>query len=510
MLNEQQLAVNNKTIAKLSAYKMTGGKFGKNIIKVNANPGTGKSLTVVELAQQAAKLGFSVLVMAFLKDNVIELLEKINNSHVTVATSHSMGMGIIKNANFNKRIKVANWRLSAFLKKQETKNQKGILQVVSLCKANLTDDIEKIVNFYNLQLSSEDMGFAKNALNFIDTTLKNIDFDDMIYIPVKLKLVSAQFDLVILDEAQDQSLAQVELAKSLAKNTLVLLGDDMQAIYGFRGAGNYAEIEDAVNFGLTKTYRFGSTIADYVNGRFNTNIIPAFEKAGQVLDIDHSGMIENLTDDSLIIARTNAELIPVALRAIVSDKQVQLTNKKLLSELSTMLIGASSETVHDICGENMIMLKGKYGDYYRCEKCTQDTGKNVNVSMKKAGKPTITKTSQETFETLRAMIFTLRENATSEDLEKYDDMIAIYSFLLENNTVQGALDELKKLSNSNKGATLTTCHKAKGMQAENVYVIMARFLEFADKNRDNEFWLAQETNLLFVAMTRPETNLYLV
>ena len=56
---------------------------------------------------------------------------------------------------------------------------------------------------------------------------------------------------------------------------------------------------------------------------------------------------------------------------------------------------------------------------------------------------------------------------------------------------------------------LSTVHKAKGLEAENVYIICPELLPFRHKNQ--QFWeIQQENNLAYVAITRAKNRLVYV
>jgi superfamily I DNA/RNA helicase len=94
---------------------------------------------------------------------------------------------------------------------------------------------------------------------------KGIDFTDMIFLPVANNWIRPQYDMVVVDEAQDMNTCQLAIAQGLARNRVVVVGDDRQAIYGFRGAdsGSLDRLKDelkATELGLTTTYRCGRGI----------------------------------------------------------------------------------------------------------------------------------------------------------------------------------------------------------------------------------------------------------
>ena len=106
-----------------------------------------------------------------------------------------------------------------------------------------------------------------------------LDFGDLIVYALKLfrerpnilKFYRDKFKYIMVDEFQDTNWAQYELVKILAapKNNLVVVGDDDQAIYKFRGASisNIMQFKDdfskAKEIVLTENYRSRQEILDY-------------------------------------------------------------------------------------------------------------------------------------------------------------------------------------------------------------------------------------------------------
>ena len=65
-----------------------------------------------------------------------------------------------------------------------------------------------------------------------------IDFADMIFLPLRKGMVYPSYELVVIDEAQDMTRPQLEIAKREPPPKMggfFIVGDDRQAIYGFRG-----------------------------------------------------------------------------------------------------------------------------------------------------------------------------------------------------------------------------------------------------------------------------------
>lgn len=106
-----------------------------------------------------------------------------------------------------------------------------------------------------------------------------LDFGDLIVYTLKLlrerpnilKFYRVKFKYIMVDEFQDTNWAQYELIKILAapENNLVVVGDDDQAIYKFRGASlsNIMQFKDdyirAKEIVLTENYRSSQEILDH-------------------------------------------------------------------------------------------------------------------------------------------------------------------------------------------------------------------------------------------------------
>lgn len=106
-----------------------------------------------------------------------------------------------------------------------------------------------------------------------------LDFGDLIIYTLKLfrerpnilKFYRQKFCYIMVDEFQDTNFAQYELVKLLAApdNNLVVVGDDDQAIYKFRGASlsNIMQFQDdykgAAEIVLTENYRSRQEILDH-------------------------------------------------------------------------------------------------------------------------------------------------------------------------------------------------------------------------------------------------------
>jgi|GEM_PF-1657938 len=117
-----------------------------------------------------------------------------------------------------------------------------------------------------------------------------MDYDDLLVKchellksnPEVRKKLATRFEWVLVDEFQDTSLVQAEIAEFLASvhRNLIVVGDDAQSIYSFRGA-RYENIIDLAKepgcgvFKLQTNYRSTPEIVDLINACIPNNV---FEK----------------------------------------------------------------------------------------------------------------------------------------------------------------------------------------------------------------------------------------
>lgn len=118
-------------------------------------------------------------------------------------------------------------------------------------------------------------------------TLNMMDFDDLLLnwrlllrdFPEVLKLYAERFSHILVDEYQDTNVVQAEIMDLLASHhrNLMVVGDDSQSIYSFRGA-NFANIiefprryPDCRTFKLETNYRSTPEILELANMSITNN-----------------------------------------------------------------------------------------------------------------------------------------------------------------------------------------------------------------------------------------------
>jgi len=271
---------------------------------VLAAAGSGKSTLIVgrikELIESGVKPG-RILTITFSKASVEDLkkkCDKLNLTGVEIRSFHSLGFWIVRtevehlrllplSLHYKKGVKVftensQGFFMRKFIKDNDYKVDFGsALGVIGMFKRNLITVEE--VGRYLAEHYWENAPMwlhIYEAYEAFKREQNSIDFDDMIFIAVKLlgiegirKKWQTFFDYMMVDEAQDNSLMQFQLPQALAgeENNIMIVGDDFQAIYSFNGS----RVEQFLNFPnlspktqvylLEKNYRSGEPILELGN-----------------------------------------------------------------------------------------------------------------------------------------------------------------------------------------------------------------------------------------------------
>lgn len=135
------------------------------------------------------------------------------------------------------------------------------------------NDIEQIWSIYS-QLKKE-----MNVMDYDDLLVNTL----MLFhtYPNVLRKVAEQFQYVLVDEFQDTNKIQIELIKAFSSvhGNLIVVGDDAQSIYSFRGA-HFKNIKDFIDnegtklFKIQTNYRSTPEIVNLINHMIPANSVP--------------------------------------------------------------------------------------------------------------------------------------------------------------------------------------------------------------------------------------------
>lgn len=229
---------------------------------VLAGPGSGKTAVITGrvkyLIEEAGVKGENILVITFTKAAALEMMERAkklmgDERGVRFSTFHSVFFFIIRAAYGYQvnhiiseeasqkffREKLRELRLQDVDEKEFLKTVLGEISQVKIGRLDLD-------HYYSANFPAE--VFKELYLSYTAFMKERglIDFDDMMLLceevfekrPAVLKAWQEKYQYILIDEFQDSSRLQFDLARKLAlpENNFFAVGDDDQSIYRFRGA----------------------------------------------------------------------------------------------------------------------------------------------------------------------------------------------------------------------------------------------------------------------------------
>ena len=447
-------------------------KLAKNICIV-AKAGCGKTTILKLLGLPNVSKGRKIFALAFNVTNKKDLERNLKGESQTL---NGYGMSLLSELNSRRR----NARLPLFklnlrkdwdiVEKQfpELKNRGKFLATtaISLAKGLMYDEYTKpdkwisvmnrtgmsgVVNSKDEAVKGKLLALANKLRQcFIISVNQAIDegwlmFEDQVYLPALLptenllgvwsslcgmSIPTRQKDVVFIDEAQDLSFANIRMIQRTIKcNRMVVVGDPQQALYMFRGAaGNALDIlKEAYNMEtLPLSINFRCSRAVIANAQQYCDI-RAREDApdGEVsklpfVDFD----ITALTEDSAVLSPINAPLFKLAIEAIKRQFAIKLSAKDIISDVKTAL-------------NSLPKLNGDSVDNW--------------VKLQESEKGSLRYVNRGSY---------------------VADLAEVMKIIISEAAGFGGVDKLlNSLLMQNNGVWLSTGHKAKGLEWDNVYVL---------------------------------------
>lgn len=496
----------------MAVAKKTAVKTAPHIL-VKALAGCGKTTTAVEgtkriknvptsikgSAQQSAiwdamLIGpkpLTIAMVAFNKDIATDFAAKVP-AGVDAMTMHSMGNAAVKkhfgwckvNGYRTRNLLEKHLGEAAYKKlcKESFPVVKLVEEMVSLYKQTLTnwneaEEIEAMVTHYDIPLNGDrtrvlELAAAVMELSTTPNRDKEIDFDDMIWLPVFHKMAVQPYDLLIVDECQDLNRARQALALMFGRR-LMLIGDENQAIYGFAGADaeSMNRMEKTLSgsdrgcmvLPLTETRRCGKAIVEHAR-----QDVPDFSAhsscpAGEVkFNVPVSEFEKTAQAGDMILCRTNAPLVRQAFRWIKERVPCFIRGRDIGKRLAT------------------VVEKAKAADI-----------------------PTLFAHVEKYRETHVAKEMAKKNPSDSVIQSVHDTCDCIILFATDCKTVADVIDNINSMFSDTAKANsreLSSVHKAKGREAHTVWILRSDLMPGPWAKLPWE--MAEECHLRYVARTR--------
>lgn len=469
-------------------------KNGTRNVIVRARAGTGKTKTI-ELALRFARETL-ILLCAFNKKIAEELTTRVAGTPAVAQTLHSVGFGLIR-ANW-KGVRVDSRRgqrlaevaANSIFGRIAPKSAVSLIESLASkgkgCLPKNLGELEALANKFDLTPSEEltDAGWtishiAEGAGRAMAAARKydgTIDYDDMVYVPVRNGWVRGMYELVIVDEAQDMNAAQLKLAQGvcLPGGRIIVVGDDRQAIYAFRGADAGAldrlKVElNAVELGLTTTYRCPQAVVALAAQLVPDYTAAATAPMGTIInDLDFSKLHEMARPGDFVLSRKNAPLAKVCLRLLVNGIRAKIAGRDIAAQILKI--------VRDLKATDMDQFMDRLDVWATkaTKRITKANGANMEAKL-------------DAIADQKALLTTLAEGMdTLEELKaRIEDLFT--------ETEKGDKDYV----------VCSSVHKAKGLEADKVFVLTETL--YPGGRRDLE-----EQNIHYVAITRAKDTLVFV
>ncbi|MFA6132579.1 MAG: ATP-dependent helicase [Phycisphaerae bacterium] len=511
-------------------------------LMVRAVAGSGKTATLKMICELVAATShmISIIALAFNKEIANTLGAKLPPA-VKSTTMHSHGLNIIRD---NWTLKVGVDSHGAKQRKvmedmfgktrQQTSLMKeyipALLDLISKVRGTHTDpgdwaEIEATAVEYDVDLQTlfaakdpihitEDVKIACEKLR---ANKDQIDFDDMLDLVVHYRLKGRHdYDLVLVDESQDLNRLQAEFVALMlegrpvintfdaldallgnvtpkadvaklnrpTKNRVVLVGDERQAIYKFRGADaqsmeNLAEKFQVTRLPLSISYRCPVAVVNLAQTIIGPNIEPSeTAKQGTVTfnkEGDLPALLASLQNGDMVMSRTNAPLMGAALKCLRTGKRVTIRGRADFGTGLTKLVHAVQDRASNGSMPAFLTALSEY------------IGKQIEKAI-------------DDNKTNQATLWGDKHSCLCElaqDMDSPDELAGFLTRVFKDD--------------SNDGVIFSSIHRAKGLEANHAIILQPEKLPHPMAYRSNnvESALSQERNLAYVAVTRAMDRLTL-
>ncbi len=526
--------------------QIIGYKNGQML--VCAGPGSGKTATLVGRIQTLIESGIEpelILAITFTRDAAGELLKRCASfckadEMPEILTLNALGYKILRmNAG------IYGQEVTLLTKMEQLKLVENLLQAVDLLKGfsysvrngqnGLLMTVLRKIGEYNedpdafFQKNPDKGADFANLVGLYNAALQShgyIGYDEQITRAIELirlhpevsEGLSLRYKYIMVDEFQDVNAEQAEFVYLLAKHgNLVVVGDDDQNIYGFRGGSNRFMLEFTKRFPkakrvvLRKNFRSTKEIVDASlkvvahNNRIKKDIVCTRNKGmkPQILKDQSAPAVDTLLQELLnkykpkdiaVLATKNKTLedlagkltSPVVLgRMFLKDSPAFLC---LLDMLAIYFDGNERNIVHfySVLGDDLSLPEEDRRYYEFLQKLSA----------------LIEKVPVGTFLLQFSKNIGIEGTSLEDSLLSLIDTYHIKEYRKLYETMQYMVDfgeETKVTPNTDDSILLITSHESKGMEW-NAVILIDDFSE-----------VSEETNrLYYVAVTRAKDELYIL
>lgn len=497
----------------MALKKITPSKYQKkiyNFIKkgsgnavINAKAGSGKTTTLIESMKLIPNTE-KVLFVAFNKSIEQELSKKLEGiDNVKVKTYHGLGYSILLE-NYHEQIeKISEFKYATYINNNIKKlspscltlsksdfsiYKNNIKQLVDFARFNLSqssEEIKKLCQKYSINPILNETEIVPLVLKWGKNHINEIDYTDMIWLCIENDIETRyfKFDFIFIDEAQDSSIMQQYLIKKCYKRgtRFVAIGDEFQCINAFAGADNEAfkkfqKEPNTIVLDLPITYRCPKNIISFVKDSNNIFMEPSPNAIDGEIRQDVSPFEPKNRD--MVLCRNTAHLVKLYMKYISVNKKCFIKGRSIGESLKTLALQTNKDKLSlDLTKDGVFPRL-----YEFLFKTIKKEMKNNSLSYEE-----VVNTNQimDLIDTIKAI------EILSSGISNINELINKINIIFTD-------DE-------NDGICLSTIHKAKGLEADNVYILCESLMP--SKYAKKEWEKISENNLKYVAVTRAKKTL---
>lgn len=477
-------------------------RSGDSDLCVTARAGSGKTSTGLA-GVLARPPNTSAMLCAFAKRIADELVDRLKASdagpYVRAKTLHGIGYSAVSRAlrGSGRRIQVDGYReagiaMEIFGANSSMEDEaRTVGKLAALAKETIPDDIthdalcDLAFDFGLADTDNEDddpekvaAERARIALEVIERSAEvtgTISYADMLWLPIVKSWAPDPADLVFIDEAQDMTRTQLRLASRVrrAGGRIVVIGDDRQCIFSFRGADpgsldRMATELRAKRLKLTVSFRCPQAVVAEA-----APLVPDLQAApgaisGVVRSSQEAALMAAAQVGDFVLSRTNAPLARICLGLIRAGTPARIVGKEIGPDLVKLVrrMAKGKNVGDEIASLIARLVKWRDREVARATAAKRQTRADY---------------ISDQAETIVAL---------SEGISGVSALIALIERVF-------ADDKAPKV-------TCSTIHRAKGLEADRVWVLAETLDKIRPKDAAQEL---EEKNLRYVAITRARREL---
>lgn len=484
-------------------------EHGSGNMVVTAAAGSAKT-TTIENCLRFIPSDKRKLFLAFNVSTVEKLKSEIKNTNGTrIMTFHGLGNRILReNGIITEETMIDEFKYSRYIKANiNTLTAYGeseslgierisyianITSLVNYCRyymAMRVREIKDVAEIYGIVPVRDEYDVVRNVLIWGKENISSIDHTDMIWLPNILNLATKKylFDFIFIDEAQDTTLAHQDMVDKCFKRgcRFVAVGDPKQQINVWCGATEkaierYESRPNTKKMKLPVSYRCPKKVVE-VAKEFSEDIVAADWAIDGEINVDVSANLAKPGD--MVLCRIISKLIEQYMTYLRNNKKAYLKGSDAVRSTYLDLIGGiNAKRIDARCLTTNGLIPQLYKLYFDRLELIKE---RMNIDEEEA---------MYHYEALNLFDNIEAIKVLSEGLETVDELV----------------DKINTIFNGdeNDAIILSTVHKAKGMEADNIFILCPSLMP--SRLATKEWEIQAEKNLMYVAVTRAKKTLNMI